>query len=278
MSNQIEKKQSNLSDSVLKRVQEYQSARNIVLPKNYEPSNALKSAWLMLQETQTRDKKPVLEACSQSSIANALFKMVVQGLNPDKKQCYFIAYGTTLTMMRSYHGTIAVAKRVGGVKSVSSNVIYEGDEFEYAVEPETGKKYLVKHIQKLENIDFDKIKGAYAIVITNDEKSELEVMTIAQIRKAWEQGGTKGESGAHKNFTDEMCCKTVESRACKPYINTSDDSDIYEEQEPIVVETKEVEDEIESNANTIEIGFSEEQPEQTEKSTEVQPETNQAPY
>lgn len=272
---ELEKAQKNLADSVLVRVKEYQTQRNIVLPKNYEASNALKSAWLMLQETLTKDKRPVLEVCSKDSIANSLFKMVVQGLNPDKKQCYFIAYGTTLTMSRSYHGTIAVAKRVGGVLDISSNVIYKGDEFEYSIDENTGKKKLVKHVQKIENINFDNIIGAYAIIRT-ENTTDLEVMTFAQIKKAWEQGATKGTSGAHTNFTDEMCCKTVESRACKPYINTSDDSDIYEEPEPIVIKDVEVQEEISEKANTIEIGFEQ----QTEVVTEVktEAETTQAPY
>ncbi len=36
-----------------------------------------------------------------------------------------------------------------------------------------------------------------------------------QIRKSWQQGAAKGNSGAHNNFTDQMCKKTVISRACK---------------------------------------------------------------
>lgn len=277
MSQEIEKKQKTLADNILLKVKDMQEHRNIVLPKNYVAENALKSAWLILQGVQTRDKKPVLDVCTKDSIANALFSMVVQGLNPDKKQCYFIAYGNSLQLQRSYHGTIAVAKRVGGVVHVASNVVYEGDEFEYSVDNKTGKKQLVKHIQKLENINFEKIKGAYAIVTDEKGESELEVMTMLQIRKAWEQGTMGGKSGAHTNFTDEMCCKTVESRACKPYINSSDDADIYEEPEPMIIQAEEVKAEIQENANAKEIGFAEEQPIQEIKE-EVKSEGETAPY
>jgi recombination protein RecT len=34
----------------------------------------------------------------------------------------------------------------------------------------------------------------------------------------------KGNSGAHKNFTQEMCKKTVINRACKTPINSSSDA------------------------------------------------------
>ena len=37
----------------------------------------------------------------------------LQGLEVDKKQCYFIVYGDKLTMFRSYYGDVAVAKKNG---------------------------------------------------------------------------------------------------------------------------------------------------------------------
>ena len=51
-------------------------------------------------------------------------------------------------------------------------------------------------------------------------------MTMDQIKKAWGQGATKGGSPAHKDFTEEMAKKTVINRACKRFINTSDDSPV----------------------------------------------------
>ena len=53
-------------------------------------------------------------------------------------------------------------------------------------------------------------------------------MTIAQIKKAWQQGATKGNSPAHQNFTDEMCKRTVIGRACKMAINSSDDAWLFD--------------------------------------------------
>ena len=181
----------------------------------------------MLQETVDRDKKPVLQSCSKESIANALLDMTIQGLSPAKKQCYFIPYGGKLQLSRSYLGTVAVTKRLKGVKNVIANCIYEGDEFEYKFDLETGEKTITKHEQKFENIDPAKIKGAYAIVVTDESiPSHIEIMNINQIRKAWGQGAAKGNSGAHNNFTDEMAKKTVINRACKMFANTSDDSDL----------------------------------------------------
>jgi len=51
---------------------------------------------------------------------------------------------------------------------------------------------------------------------------------MAQIQKSWEQGPTKGQSPAHKNFPGEMAKKTVINRACKLLIAASDDSVLME--------------------------------------------------
>ena len=222
-------KSSDITDSVLAKVTAFQEAGELNLPANYSAGNALKSAMLILQETKDRNDKPVLEVCTRASIASALLDMVIQGLSPMKKQCAFIAYGSKLLMQREYHGTIALAKRFGGVKEVTSNCIFEGDEFEYEINPSTGRVTILKHKQKFENIDLNKIKGAYATLILKDDSTYSEVMSMPQIKQAWMQGATKGQSPAHKNFPDEMAKKTVIGRACKLFISTSDDGSVMED-------------------------------------------------
>lgn len=220
--------EKNITDEVLLRVNDLNKKGELVIPPGYSAANALKSAWLILQETTDKAQKPVLQACTKPSIANSLLDMVLQGLSPAKKQCYFVAYGNKLQMMRSWMGTVAATKRLKGVKEVFANCIYEGDEFEYQLDLDTGLKKITKHEQSFENIDPTKIKGAYAVVVKEDGQNFVEVMNIGQIRAAWNQGTAykSGKSTAHNNFTDEMAKKTVINRACKIFVNTSDDSDI----------------------------------------------------
>ena len=220
----------NISDQVLEKVNKFTADGALILPRNYSVENNMKSAWLILQETLDRNGKPVLEVCTKASVANALFDMVLQGMSVSKNQGYFIAYGNKLEFQRSYFGTVALAKRVHGgiVTEPVANVIYDGDEFIYTIDPSTGLVKIVKHDQKLENIDDSKIKAAYAIVTYADGKTQTTIMTIAQIKAAWGQGATKGQSPAHKNFPAEMCKKTVIGRACKLVINSSDDAWLYD--------------------------------------------------
>ena len=152
-------------DVVLSKVQGFKNTGELIFPPNYSPENALKSAWLIIQETTDLNKKPALEVCTKESIANALLSMTIQALNPDKKQCYFIVYGNKLQMQRSYFGSIAVAKSVsnGKVVDIIPEVIYEGDVFEYT--KKRGKNVVTKHEQSFDNINKDNIKGAYATII-----------------------------------------------------------------------------------------------------------------
>ena len=215
-----------ITSQVLAQLRGAEQNKSIIIPPNYSAENALKSAWLVLQNVQTREKKPVLEVCDPNSIAQALFNMAIQGLNPAKNQCYFIAYGNQLTLSRSYLGTIAVTKRIGGVKDVKAYVIYEGDEFETSYDIESGSMKVTKYTPKFDNIDTKKIQGVFAIVIGESGILHTEVMTMAQVKAAWNQGQTKGDSPAHKNFPEEMAKKSVINRACKTFYSTSDDSSL----------------------------------------------------
>lgn len=222
----------NISEQVLSRIEQFQKDGSMILPKNYSVENHMKSAWLALQEVEDKEHHKALQICTKESIANSLLDMVLQGLSVSKKQGYFIVYGNKLIFQRSYFGTIALAKRAGGMVSEPvANVIYEGDDFLYEIDPKTAKVAIVKHSQKLENIDNSKIKGAYALVTLADGTTQVTIMSMQQIRAAWGQGAMKGDSPAHKNFAEEMAKKTVIGRACKVIINSSDDAWLYDGKE-----------------------------------------------
>lgn len=222
------KEPKNVAEIVLNKVAALQKEASLELPPDYSPGNALNSAWLALQDIRTKHGEPVLQACTRSSISMALLDMVVQGLNVAKNQGYFIPYGKELTFMRSYMGTVTAAKRFGGVKDVFGQVVYKDDDFEYNIDPKTGVKSVTKHNQSLKNT-YGEIVAAYATVIKTDGAVYQEVMNMDEIKKAWAQGSGYGSSKTHKNFPQEMCKRTVINRACKLFVNTSNDSGVLAE-------------------------------------------------
>ena len=222
-------------------------------PADYNVANSLMGAYLILKETEDKNHKPILESCSQASIANSLMDMATLGLSVQKKQGYFIAYGGKCQFQRSYFGNITIARRFG-LKDIHAEVIYEGDNFVYHIED--GNKILDKHEQSIMNIDNDKIIGAYAVVIMQDGTKMLEVMNMKQIKQSWQQGyGYKEGSGTHSKFADQMAKKTVINRALKQIINTHGDVFVQEADERTedVERMEQVEAdvayEIEANAN-----------------------------
>lgn len=227
-------------------------------PADYNPTNALMGAYLIMKETTDKNGKCILESCSQASIANSLMDMATLGLNASKKQGYFIAYGGKCQFQKSYFGNITLARR-NGLKTINAEIIYDGDTFKYHIE--NGMKVIDVHEQDFMNIDNDKILGAYAVAVMDDGRKVVEVMNINQLKKAWNQrmGGLKEDaSSTHMKFKDQMAKKTVINRLCKLIGNTSTDGNISEisdrldEVADVDMVAEDVSYEIENNANQIE--------------------------
>lgn len=232
MSNQIQaSKFKDIVDEIMATIDELARSGRLHLPKSYSAQNALKTAYIIIKhETVNKDKKPALEVCTPASIKIALLKMVLLGLDPMKKQVAFIVRGESLSCEPQYQGNIVLAKRHAALSHHYANVIYQNDKFEYTIDPATARKIVLKHEQKLDNVDMNSIVGAYATLIFSDGKpNHVEIMNMQQIRTSWNQG--MGTSPAHKNFPDQMGIKTVTNRALKLYIQGSDDEglDMVEE-------------------------------------------------
>ena len=227
----------------------------LTFPKDYNYSNELMGAYLILKETQDANKKPVLESCSSASIANTLMDMVTLGVSMQKKQCYPVAYGGKLQCQVSVYGNTCIARRYG-LKTIDAMCIYEGDDFIYHIED--ARIVVDEHKQDFLHLNKDKIIGAYAICIMDDGSKYVELMNMDMIKQAWKQGFGYKENGngTHQKFTDQMAMKTVKNRALKYIIRTYGTqvvSDAYEHFEQAESEDRvvmDVEYDIAENANS----------------------------
>ena len=262
-------------DVVEDRIKELQNAGEIDLPEDYSVANALKSAWLKLQETEDKSKNPVLKSCSKTSIQNALLDTVVQGLNPAKDQVYYIPYGKKLVAMASYFGNMALAKRVDPkIEDIWATTIYADDEVE--VEIKRGRKYVKEHKTKWNNQNDDKVSGVYATVsyIESSGKPDKQViMTLSECKEAWNQGTPykeNNDSDVHNRFTSELVEKTAINRICKPIIKSSSDNYLFRksvDRTSDVIAEEKSNKEIEKNANTVtvDVDYPDEKVEQVDK-------------
>ena len=207
----------NVGDIVLARVDEMSKA-GFSLPADYNAINAIKASMLALQEVKDKNGKPALEVCTPASIQTALFKMLCYGENVAKTQGYFIVYSNQLQYQESYFGKVLRVRRIFPDWSPTPMLIHEGDSFEYAIDPETGRKKVLKHEQKLENIDKPVI-GGYLYIPCSDGGQDLYVMTAKEIMTAHSK--SRGGGAVHKQFVTKMWSKTLVSSGCNYILNST---------------------------------------------------------
>lgn len=208
-----------------------QAAHNFVakngtsmLPPNYDVNSAVKSLYLKAVQTQTKDKKPVLEACTPASIAQCIQTYISNGLNIDKNQCYLIAYGKSLNLQIGSYGKEKQAKTYAKITQ-HSGVIYEGEQVKVIYRPNGTK--IIEYTPDLSKWDTDKIAYAFSVATReNGEIDDTEIMTRKELRAS----ASKSQSGGTvwKEFPVEMSRKTVVARQAKHYINSTDDSVKFE--------------------------------------------------
>lgn len=215
MTNELTQKQ--ITSNVATRI-EAMKGEGLLIAPNYSVSNALSSAYYALKNAPGGN---LLEKCTPDSIYNALLDMVTQGLSPAKTQCYFIPYGNTVKLNRSYFGTMKVVKQLPEVKDIYAQIIFKGDEFE--AENVDGRWKFVSHKSSWKNQD-NPIEGAYCVIEKTDGEKILTIMTKKEIDKSWAQAKTKN---VQNNFPQEMAKRTVINRAAKQFFNTSDDNDLF---------------------------------------------------
>jgi recombination protein RecT len=220
MANDLQTKKQDITVLVLDRVRAMQDSKQLTIPSGYSPENALRSAYLIFAQN------PKLQQCTPVSQMQALLDMICQGLSPSKHQVYFIPRGNNLTLQRSYMGTLALAKRIGGVKDVVPQIVYKNDDFQYEIDTITGEYRILKHEQDLENIEDSQYVAAYAVVHLEDGTNHVELMNKSQIQKAWSKSSNPNNA-VTKDFQSEMIKRTIINRAVKRYINSSDDSDLF---------------------------------------------------
>ena len=182
----------------------------LALPKHLSADRLLRVAMTSIQ------KNPKLLDCTQQSLLACVMTCAQLGLEPDQflGQAYLVPFKdtkkniVTCTLIPGYRGYIALARRSGEVKSVSSQVVYEKDEFalQYGIE------------EKLNHTpaegDRGKPKGAYVIFKYKDGGYSFDYMSTADIEKIRKRSKSD-DSGPWVTDWDEMAKKTVIKRHAK---------------------------------------------------------------
>ena len=230
MANEVQVK-NNVGDQVIARINSLCEV-GFTMPKDYQFVNAIKMSMLKLQDLKDKNGRPALQVCTPASVSTALFQMATKGLNAALGQAYLIVRGDQLCLQESYFGKVLMVKRIYPHWNPNPVVIREGDVFEYAIDAATGRKYVVKHEQKLENMDKDFV-GGYLYLPTGD----LYIMTKKQILTAWSKSSSR-EQATHKAFSEKMVGKTLVNSGCNMIINSTPEYQMGMDDETNMIENK----------------------------------------
>lgn len=169
-------------------------------------------------------KNPVLLDCDRTSLLRAIVEAAALGLSFSLGRAYLVPfknkvkgrngqpdrYRMEAQLMPGYLGLADIARRTGEISSITSQCVYDGDEFQY----EFGLERDVLHHKPLtEPLDV-KLTHAYAIVRFKDGGYQLVVMTKKQI-DAIRKRSKSAESGPWVTDYGPMAKKTVIKQVLK---------------------------------------------------------------
>lgn len=215
--------EKDISGDVLARIDDMVGKNELVLPEGYNAGTALRSAMLIIKETKDKNGRTALEVCTKASVANSFLNMCIQGLDPTKRQCYFIVYGNQLQLFRSYFGTQAALRRaVPSVGKIVAELAHEGDTYDWSVN-QYGERFITRITSDpLQNVSKPYRFGFCNIFDHNGDLLGSTVMTWDQIKTSWSKTRSGGQT--QKEFPEEMAKRTLINRACKHILNSSVES------------------------------------------------------
>jgi recombination protein RecT len=212
--NEIAKQQTELAVSYSNKFKETPIAQGLVKHGKEKLVDKIISNFYFL----CRKNPQAVSQWSVPSVVESLTKCCQWELVPDNIQACLIPYGKELTFQPMYMGLLEMAYRTGVFKSIVSNVVYEGDHFEYNL----GGDCYINHQLDLKgkrNIPL----AAYADVKLAGGGRIVKVMTMAEINKIKNSAKTKN---VWNSWFDPMCCKTVIKQVFKLCPKSEDLSDL----------------------------------------------------
>lgn len=185
------------------------------LPKAITPDRLIGVFTMVLKTT------PALAECTQTSLVSAIIQTVQYGLTPGNiGHCHYVpfknkqangTYQKEVQFILGYKGIVELVNRCGKAVILSTEVVYENDEFDYALGLNPVLKHLPTHGER------GNIQGVYCVaknLVANEKVFiYLNKGDIDKVRKASKAGQTSFSPWS--NWYEEMAKKTAIKRICK---------------------------------------------------------------
>lgn len=157
-----------------------------------------------------------LQKVSDVSFMKCVLKAAEMGLAIDGKLAYAVPYKTECSLIVSYLGLLAVARRTKTIRDCYSRIVYPSDAFSCG--HKNGQDYL-EHSPDLKR-NFEGVAGAlgvYAIVTLPDGSWRYEWMNASEVKRIQTCSKDSREFAIWNVWPGEMWKKTVLRRLLKNY-------------------------------------------------------------
>jgi recombination protein RecT len=202
----------------------------MVLPPHIPLERFVRVAITAVQNT------PALLEADRKSLYGACMKSAQDGLIPDGKEAALVVFKGQVQYMPMIAGILKKVRNSGELLSLTSQVVYENDAFDYWVDQEG------EHINHRPYLDGERgnVRLAYAIANTKEGGLYVEFMTEKQLQDVRSMSRAKDGGPWAGVFADEMRRKTVVRRLSKRLPMSTDleqvlqrDDDLYDVSKPI---------------------------------------------
>lgn len=174
--------------------------------------NMLTPDRLLRVACSTISRNPLLGQCTPASVYLALTNCAQLGLEPGLSgEAYLVPFKNGKTgkyevqFIAGYQGLLKLARNSGEIQSVSANVVYKGDGFDFSL----GDDEFILHKPEFAKEQKDEdIIAVYAVVKLKDGGVQRVVLPRWKIDKIRNQSRA-GNSGPWVTHFDEMAKKTV---------------------------------------------------------------------
>lgn len=159
---------------------------------------------------------PRFLSADRRSLLGSCMKAAQDGLLLDGREAALVPFGDALQYMPMIGGILKKVRNSGELATISANVVYQRDSFEY----ELGDEERIVHKPHLGE-DRGKPVAVYAIAKTKDSAIYREVMSVAEVEKV--RRASKAANGpAWTQWWDEMARKTAIKRLAKRLPSSAD--------------------------------------------------------
>jgi len=234
-------------DELKSNLSKMESQFKMALPKHIPAERFMRVIFTAIGQT------PALSRADRQSFYAACMKSAQAGLLPDGKESAIVTFKNKAgqeicQFMPMVAGILKQVRNSGELASITSQLVYEKDDFKYWIDGEG------EHLEHKPNIfeDRGKLRGVYALAKMKDGAVYIEVLTSQQvdaIKKSSRSAGSGPWAGA---FEAEMWRKSAIRRLSKRLPLSTDiemtikaDDDFYD------LEGKETQGEVDTNALSV---------------------------